>query len=46
VSVDGEVVGAIERGLLVLVAVADQDQKSDADYLIEKITALRILWPR
>jgi len=42
VSVDGEVVGAIERGLLVLVAVADQDQKSDADYLIEKITALRI----
>lgn len=42
VSVDGEVVGAIERGLLVLVAVADEDQKSDADYLIEKITALRI----
>ena len=41
-SVAGEVVGAIDCGLLVLVAVANEDQKSDADYLIEKITALRI----
>lgn len=42
VTVDGEVVGAIDRGLLVLLAVANNDQKSDADYLVEKISALRI----
>ena len=42
VTVDGEVVGAIDRGLLVLLAVANDDQKADADYLVEKISALRI----
>jgi D-tyrosyl-tRNA(Tyr) deacylase len=42
VTVDGEVVGAIDRGLLVLLAVANDDQKTDADYLVEKISALRI----
>ena len=42
VTVDGEVVGAIGRGLLVLVAVTNDDQESDADYLAEKISALRI----
>jgi D-aminoacyl-tRNA deacylase len=42
VNVDDQIVGAIGRGLLVLLAVANDDQKSDADYLVEKISALRI----
>jgi len=42
VTVDGEVVGAIGHGLLVLLAVTNDDQKSDADYLGEKIAALRV----
>ena len=42
VTVDGEVVGTIGHGLLVLLAVTNDDQKSDADYLAEKIAALRV----
>ena len=39
---DGEVVGAIERGLLVLVGVAQGDTEADADVLAEKAATLRI----
>jgi D-tyrosyl-tRNA(Tyr) deacylase len=42
VSVNGEVVGEIGRGLLVLLGVAANDTQSDADYLSEKIVGLRI----
>lgn len=42
VSVDGEVTGEIARGVLVLLGVAAADEKSDADYLVEKIVNLRI----
>ena len=42
VSVDGEVVGAIEQGLVVLLGVAGDDTKADADYLASKIVSLRI----
>lgn len=42
VSVDGEVIGAIGEGLLVLLGVADGDTEKDADYLAEKISNLRI----
>ena len=42
VSVDGAVVGAIERGLVVLLGVAGDDTKADADYLAPKIVSLRI----
>jgi D-tyrosyl-tRNA(Tyr) deacylase len=42
VIVDGEVVGAISKGLLVLLAVARDDTEADADYLADKIAALRI----
>jgi len=41
VTVRGEVVGKIERGLLVL-GVAGADTEGDADYLAEKIAGLRI----
>lgn len=43
VSVEGEITGAIERGLLVLLGVSSSDKESDAEYLADKITGLRIL---
>jgi D-tyrosyl-tRNA(Tyr) deacylase len=42
VEVDGEAVGAIGRGLLVLVGVAIPDTPADADYLADKVVGLRI----
>jgi D-tyrosyl-tRNA(Tyr) deacylase len=42
VTVDGEITGAIERGLVVLLGVAHDDTKADADYLAPKIASLRI----
>ncbi|HEX6278228.1 MAG TPA: D-aminoacyl-tRNA deacylase [Polyangiaceae bacterium] len=42
VRVDGAPVGAVARGLLVLVGVAHGDTANDADALAEKIATLRI----
>jgi D-aminoacyl-tRNA deacylase len=42
VTVDGEITGQISRGLLVLLGVSTTDTESDADYLADKITGLRI----
>jgi D-tyrosyl-tRNA(Tyr) deacylase len=42
VTVDGQIVGQIGAGLLVLLGVAQQDIDSDADYLADKITGLRV----
>ena len=42
VRVDGEIVGAIERGLLVLLGVARDDDELDARVITEKILGLRI----
>jgi len=42
VTVDGELVGEIGRGLVVLLGVAHDDTKADADYLAPKIASLRI----
>jgi len=42
VKVNGEVVGKIRRGLLVLIGVAQSDAESDANYLAEKVAGLRI----
>ncbi len=42
VSVGGEVVGAIERGLVVLVGVTHGDTVEQADWLARKIAGLRI----
>jgi len=42
VTVDGEVTGKIAQGLLVLLGVGKEDAESDADYLANKIAALRV----
>lgn len=42
VSVEGEVIGAIERGLLVLLGVAPGDGEDQARWLANKIAGLRI----
>jgi D-tyrosyl-tRNA(Tyr) deacylase len=42
VTVDGQVVGEIGPGLLVLLGVSTSDANADADYLADKIAGLRI----
>ncbi|MEB3102012.1 D-aminoacyl-tRNA deacylase [Ferviditalea candida] len=42
VSVSGEIVGKIGKGLVLLVGVTHEDKDRDADYLAEKIANLRI----
>ena len=42
VTVDGEIVGEIGNGLVVLLGIARDDTEEDATYLVEKIAALRI----
>ena len=42
VTVNGEVVGQIGRGMLVLLGVTHEDEQRDVQYLAEKITGLRI----
>lgn len=42
VEVDGQVVGAIDRGFLVLLGVAQGDTAADAAYLAEKTAGLRV----
>ena len=42
VTIEGEVVGEIGNGLVVLLGIASDDTKEDADYLAPKVIALRI----
>jgi D-aminoacyl-tRNA deacylase len=42
VSIGGEVVGRIARGLVVLLAIAPDDTPQKADWLAEKLVTLRI----
>jgi len=42
VVVDGETIGAIHRGLLVLLGVAVDDDDEDRHWLVEKIVGLRV----
>ena len=42
VRVEGEIVGAIEAGLVILVGVGADDAEGDADFLAQKIAGLRI----
>lgn len=42
VSVDGEVIGRIEKGLLVLLGVGTDDMEEDAKAMAEKLIGLRL----
>ena len=42
VSVNGEITGQIDLGLLVLLGVGSEDSETDAVYLTEKISGLRV----
>lgn len=42
VTVEGKVIGAINRGLLVFVGVGNEDTKEEADRLVKKMVNLRI----
>jgi len=42
VTVEGEVTGAIDDGVVVLLGVTDNDSEKDANYLVDKIVNLRI----
>jgi D-tyrosyl-tRNA(Tyr) deacylase len=42
VSIDGEIVGQIDKGLLILLGIAPEDGQQDGEYLIQKITQMRI----
>ncbi len=42
VTIEGECVGAIQRGLMVLVGIKADDTEQDMDYIINKISGLRI----
>ena len=42
VSVEGEIIGEINKGLMVLFAVGKEDSEQDLEYMRDKITGLRI----
>ncbi len=42
VKIEGEVVGVIGQGLLLLLGIEDRDSLDDVQYLVKKITAMRI----
>jgi D-aminoacyl-tRNA deacylase len=42
VTVEDQIVGSIDAGLLVYLGVAREDADADVDYIVEKILALRI----
>lgn len=42
VAIEGTVVGEIEQGLMILLGITHDDQQEDVDYLIRKITQLRV----
>ena len=42
VKVDNQIVGAIEKGLMLLIGVDETDESSDADWLVRKIIDVRV----
>ena len=42
VTVDGETIGKIDQGLMVLLGVTHDDTSKDVDYMVDKVTNLRI----
>lgn len=42
VKVDGKIVGEIGKGLMLLTGIDENDEKTDADWLVQKVLNLRI----
>lgn len=42
VSVEGKITGSVKNGFVVLLGVEDGDSEKDADYIIDKVTGLRV----
>ncbi len=42
VKVDGQIVGEISQGVMLLVGIQEEDEKTDAEWLVQKILNLRI----
>ncbi|KRK13638.1 D-tyrosyl-tRNA(Tyr) deacylase [Lacticaseibacillus zeae DSM 20178 = KCTC 3804] len=42
VTIEGQIVGAIDHGFVVLLGVGPNDTQADSDYLAEKISKLRV----
>ena len=42
VEVDGQITGAIERGLVAFVGAAEGDSQADLDYVVGKVAGLRV----
>lgn len=42
VKVEGKIVGEIGKGLMLLVGIDENDEKADADWLVQKVLNLRI----
>lgn len=44
VTIDGQVHGAIDHGLLVLLGITVEDTQEDIDWLVNKIAGMRIFF--
>ncbi len=42
VTVDGKIIGAIDKGYMLLLGVADSDTKKDVEVLVDKIAKVRL----
>lgn len=42
VTVEGQVIGSINEGFLVLIGISNNDTKESADYLVKKLINLRV----
>src|SRR5699024_11563702 len=42
VAIDDTVVGAIDQGFMILLGIHEEDIQSDVDYLVKKISKLRV----
>lgn len=42
VAIDDTVVGAIDQGFMILLGIHEEDSQSDVDYLVKKISKLRV----
>lgn len=42
VTIEGQVIGKIGRGFMILLGIHEEDTQADADYLIRKIPLLRV----